>query len=312
MSDNKDELRKIQRRPENQKCADCGAKNPTWASVTYGIWICLECAGKHRGLGVHNSFVRSLDLDSWSQSQINVMNAGGNRKAREYFKSIGIDNLPVATKYKTRGAHQYAAKLYAEAGETLANPAPPPVEQIEPDLPQQSEEQESQESENKEPQEDNKQKPQQETQKKNPTNNNNIQFSKRQSSRKPSRKPQLVKLSDDSFDDFFEEEPQEEPPKPSSDQPSGAPQRRPCPYESYSNSVSYVPPENNHQHEEQENHNVASAGQVVVNVVTNVAEKIGNVVTQAGHTVAPYASAAWEKSKQIGSSLLNMMNWNSE
>ena len=133
MSENKDELRRIARKPENRTCADCGAKNPTWASVTYGIWICLECAGKHRGLGAHVSFVRSLDLDSWSESQINVMKHGGNKKAREYFKKIGIDELPISTKYNSRGAKQYAAKLYEEAGVNLGNTESSEVPEPEPE-----------------------------------------------------------------------------------------------------------------------------------------------------------------------------------
>ncbi|XP_072699080.1 arf-GAP with GTPase, ANK repeat and PH domain-containing protein 2 isoform X3 [Canis lupus baileyi] len=71
----------------NSICVDCGAPNPTWASLNLGALICIECSGIHRNLGTHLSRVRSLDLDDWPRELTLVLTAIGNDVANRVWES---------------------------------------------------------------------------------------------------------------------------------------------------------------------------------------------------------------------------------
>ncbi|KNA08260.1 hypothetical protein SOVF_164210 [Spinacia oleracea] len=80
-------LEELLKLPENKECADCRSKAPRWASINLGIFICLQCSGIHRSLGVHISKVRSTTLDTWLPEQVAFMQSMGNRKSNAYWEA---------------------------------------------------------------------------------------------------------------------------------------------------------------------------------------------------------------------------------
>ncbi|KAK5064504.1 hypothetical protein LTR84_000337 [Exophiala bonariae] len=82
---NERELHDLLSAPGNSQCADCSAKNPSWASWNLGIFLCMRCASIHRKLGTHISKVKSLSMDTWTADQVENMKQTGNIASNQIF-----------------------------------------------------------------------------------------------------------------------------------------------------------------------------------------------------------------------------------
>jgi hypothetical protein len=73
--------------PENRECADCRARNPTWASTNLGVFVCIRCSGLHRQVGVHITKVKSCTMDLWAPEQIAHIQKLGNGIAKRIYEA---------------------------------------------------------------------------------------------------------------------------------------------------------------------------------------------------------------------------------
>lgn len=116
-------FRKLRMKTDNRTCFECATRNPTWISLSYGVYLCLECSGEHRRKGVHISFVRSVELDKFSPDQMVQMALGGNAKAWNYFKGHGMGKTSDGGRpvdYNSKIAQKYKQQLEKDTKDNCA------------------------------------------------------------------------------------------------------------------------------------------------------------------------------------------------
>jgi len=84
-------------------------------------------------MGVHTTFVRSVDLDEWTQPQIDAMRLGGNANAQQYFRKHGMTDMhgKIENKYNSKAAKAYRkelAKIMLGEAKPHTHAAPAPVD----------------------------------------------------------------------------------------------------------------------------------------------------------------------------------------
>lgn len=117
---------------DNKMCFDCTTPNPKWTSKNFGVFVCLDCSGIHRSLGVHISQVKSANMDRWSKEELDLFRvSGGNQKARTFFAQHGwgsSERGQISQKYTSRAAglyKQFLAREIAAKNSALSPPTSP-------------------------------------------------------------------------------------------------------------------------------------------------------------------------------------------
>eukprot|EP00403_Amphidinium_massartii_P019993 CAMPEP_0178411016 /NCGR_PEP_ID=MMETSP0689_2-20121128/21279_1 /TAXON_ID=160604 /ORGANISM="Amphidinium massartii, Strain CS-259" /LENGTH=315 /DNA_ID=CAMNT_0020032213 /DNA_START=89 /DNA_END=1036 /DNA_ORIENTATION=+ len=94
----------------NDRCADCGKQDSSWASVSHGVFICVVCSDVHRSVGTHISKVKGCTgTYLWGPDELSRMSEIGNAEAEKRYGSLKVD--PSASKEEKQ---RYVTAKYSQ------------------------------------------------------------------------------------------------------------------------------------------------------------------------------------------------------
>ncbi|EEA21842.1 Protein gts1 [Talaromyces marneffei ATCC 18224] len=112
--------------PGNDRCADCQAGNPGWASWSLGVFLCMRCGSLHRKMGTHISKVKSLTMDSWTTEQVENMRKRGNAIVNKEYNPRNIKpDIPVDVDEADSAMERFIRQKYEHRILEDGKPKPP-------------------------------------------------------------------------------------------------------------------------------------------------------------------------------------------
>ena len=109
------DINEIMKIEGNNKCIDCLAENPTFASINNAVFLCENCANIHKRLGTNISIIKSLTKDEFTPEEISILKIGGNKRFNDFVKEYGIkEDQNKEFKYHLKLAEYYRLLLLTE------------------------------------------------------------------------------------------------------------------------------------------------------------------------------------------------------
>jgi len=107
----------LQRDTYNKFCIDCNRNESSHANITFGTFICGDCAKIHiQNIGMDKHYVKPIFGDTWDSYQLKMVQIGGNKKLWDFLKQYnGLETKMVQNKYESAAAKYYKKKIAAEA-----------------------------------------------------------------------------------------------------------------------------------------------------------------------------------------------------
>lgn len=85
----------------NSQCADCAITSTLrWCSIQNGVFLCTQCARKHKLFSSNISTIKSLEIDIFTKEDLTLLRLGGNSRFNSLMLEYNIPLTPNNQKYK--------------------------------------------------------------------------------------------------------------------------------------------------------------------------------------------------------------------